>query len=214
MPQVTAYRCPFTNKLFSLQKKDDYIKHLKTLRKVYSRARMIARVRQEWADVLAEGKRTVSSLEDLGHWVINNSTLIGRHSKAVHSSPPSNDFRITEISFILPRYSSCCSNTHSAPVGKKSNWGGEKPGIPRGYPGIYCNIEFKTVGAKPAYMGDIFSSVQIYLGTGGSRGDGQYHYASIIWLEDWPRIEEAISMAILKNELYGGRGTIIIIENS
>lgn len=212
MPQVTVYRCPFTDKLFPLQEKEKYIKHLKALRKRHASARALRRINRGWAALLADGKRTVSSLEDLGRWIIDNSPFIGKYSKAMHTSPPDNNFRIIEVRFINPTYSSCCSNTHSSPLGKKTNWGRLDVDAPRGYPGIACSLEFKTAGKKNAYMGDIFSSMQVHLGTGSGRGEGNYRYSSIIWLEDWPRIEESISLAILKNELNKGTD-IIITEN-
>lgn len=203
MPRVTAFRCPFTNKLFPLTQRDNYIDHLKRLRKRHAAIRERVRARRNWSVFIESGRQTVSSLEELGRWLIDNSGFIGAYSRATHSVPPTKAFKIKEVKFILPRYSSSCSNSHSAPVGKKTNWAGRNndKDLPRGYPGIDCQLELTVEGTRGSYMGDIFSSVNIYLGTGGGRGHGKFHHSSVIWLEDWPRLEESITMAVLKDDL-------------
>lgn len=205
MTQVTAYRCPFTGKLFALHEKEAYAAHLRKVRKHHDSVRNNRRIRRNWKAFNEEGKQKVHTLRELGRWLIDSSAQIGTHGRIVHSVAPGENFKITEVKFRNPRYSSTCSNSHSAPVGKKTNWGGRKDGVPRSYPGVSCNMEIRIEGMEGGYLGDIFSSVRVHLGTGGWRGDGCYHYSSTIWLEDWPGLEETLSVAVLKgavNDLF------------
>lgn len=214
MPKVTVYMCPFTHQLFHFSEKESYIKHLKTVRTRHRKARELARITRNWLEFLETGQQSVCSLRELGEWIIENVNIIGKYAHAMHSVHlPPETFRITEIRFKNPQYSSMCSNSHSSPVWKRSNWGGREEGVPRGYPGITFQLEFTVAGTSGKYMGDLFSSILMHLGTGGSRGVNAYSFHTTIWLEDWPRLEESISLAILRNNL-NKVDEIIVKENS
>lgn len=213
MTRVTAYMCPFTDQLFHLSEKESYIKHLKATRIRHNKARELVRIARNWSEFLETGKQSVCSLKELGEWIIKNINIIGKYAQSMHSVHlPPDTFRITEMRFKNPQYSSMCSNSHSSPVGKRSNWGGREEGVPRGYPGITCQLEFIVAETSGKYMGDLFSSIRLHLGSGGG-GDNTYHYHTTIWLEDWPRLEESISLAVLKNNLNKVK-EIIVKENS
>lgn len=214
MPKVTAYMCPFTHQLFHFAEKESYIKHLKTVRTRHKKARELARVTRNWLEFLETGQQSVCSLRELGEWIIKNINIIGKYAQAMHSVHlPPDTFRITEMRFKRPHYSSTCSNSHSSPEGKPANWGGVSSSLPRGYPGITCQLEFTVAGTSGKYMGDLFSSIRVHLGSGGSRGENTYHFHITIWLEDWPRLEESISLAVLRNNL-NKVDEIIVKENS
>lgn len=104
-------------------------------------------------------------------------------------------------------YGDCVSNSHSAPVGKKQNWGGREEGVPRGYPGwsgrlwIVLNHEPRRFGS------DILHSSGIYSGTGGGGNYGNpytkslkelpkkfqhYGWDTIIWCDDFPEESKEI----------------------
>lgn len=214
MPKVLAYQCPFTQKIFALSNKEEYIEHLKTVRKKHMQIRNNALAKREWLEFLDEGRETVCCIEDLGRWIIDNSAIIGNHARRTHSiNKPLDNFGVKSIKFIRPSYSTSCSNSHSAPRGKRTNWGGEHKDDPRGYPGITFTIDLNIGGISNGYVHDIFSSVNVYLGGGSGRGHNRHVYACTVWLEDWPRLEESISAALLSGKKYNRVDEIIVVEN-
>ena len=67
------------------------------------------------------------------------------------------------------RYSSCVSNSHSHPHNGVRNWGGQKEGAPRGYPGFDGRVWIRY--AKPCDFGNAnepLSQKRLYTGTGGA----------------------------------------------
>ena len=94
---------------------------------------------------------------------------------------------------VNPRES--CSNTHSSPKGKPSNWG-QKPDLPLGYVGLIGNINIHIDGGYNPKVSDIFSSIQnkyrICTGCGGSRSHG-LGYSVTIWADDYPILGEKVN---------------------
>lgn len=90
-----------------------------------------------------------------------------------------------------------CSNSHSAPFGKKTNWGNynRDPKIPTGYLGLVGNLSIIIEGG---YSGDICKSFndirykyRIHTGTGGARSYG-LGWNVTLWADDFPVIKQKL----------------------
>lgn len=129
-----------------------------------------------------------------------------------------------KINRFISHYEACTSNSHSAPINKKTNWGINRKDYPRGFPGFSGVIEGKIKGKKT----EIRSSVQWYVrkeicfsdmfngwfigpairiaafhtGTGGGLED--FQYAWNIFIEDYPKLQSKYD-EYLKN-ICGGFG--------
>jgi hypothetical protein len=79
------------------------------------------------------------------------------------------------------------SNSHSAPLGKKDNWGGRKKDEPTGYPGWQGNIRYRPTDYKTS---DYYFGSDAWVGTGINTGSGgyatTYYYDVKLFAEDWP----------------------------
>lgn len=63
-------------------------------------------------------------------------------------------------------YGDCISNSHSAPEGYPRNFG-NKPNLPRGYPGWQGRLWVRYDKEVSTSMSDLFSSALIHTGSGG-----------------------------------------------
>jgi hypothetical protein len=117
-------------------------------------------------------------------------------------------------------YAKSVSNSHSAPWNGKTNWGGQKPDIPRGYPGfdgrIWMIFRTEDFNNKPWYghSSDLIEKTRLYSGSGGA---GDYNnpltrgifydklrekYPGIyplgwdgrFYLDDWPELKVGLAL--------------------
>lgn len=99
------------------------------------------------------------------------------------------------------------SNTHAAPRGKQTNWGGRDPSLPRTYLGWNGTIKLtvETPGYKycgkdafeDGFGGDYFAGTLINTGSGGGGagrhpGEHGYSYDLTLWADDFPKWKEII----------------------
>lgn len=127
------------------------------------------------------------------------------------------DYKFT-ISFSRMRYKSHCSNSHDAPLGKATNWGGREDGIPTGYAGlwgrVHLNFESKdnrmvlnAEGIKRYKQNtntknyssfiydprptDTLRKLRVCTGSGGG-GNLELSYAVTLFLDDWIGLQNTV----------------------
>lgn len=189
MNQVLAWKCEDTGALFEDEKlyRAHRRRHLRdlALEREHKRQRD-----QELADIAPLYERqTFGGIEK---WLVQNWHLVkrfGRHS--IDSGRRQGN--LVKVHFYGMRYGDQ-SNTHNAPLGKETNWGGDKKDVPRSYPGWHGRVDF------------IFDNDGEYdplrtIGMGIGCGSGQwfrskrlpngYKFAAdvIVWEDDFPKLK-------------------------
>jgi len=178
--QQTVWVCRASGTVFLEREK--FRKHLldRRARQQYAsrRARIIAS-----ADAFAVQCSTIAELEA---W-LNNSSFFLDFARLTDPAAKSTltDFKFSDI------YTGDCSNSHSAPRGRSTNWGNDI-GFPRSYyPGISCNIHFKGEILSKEHWNcratDVLEAIGICTGTGG-RGSDTYRYGCTIWAQHFPQL--------------------------
>jgi hypothetical protein len=200
---VTAYRCPWTKQLFPTKGK--YTKHLSHLRE--TRMRRNARVLA--CNRAMEDFFNQPTLQDLVDWVENNPGVLWDRamicgSTYLEKNARREDFWI-KITYLDVQYSNTVSNTHSAPKGKKTNWGGRNPDVPRGYPGYEGRIEFQVSSRFSGFGSSFFSNVlRLNTGTGGGTSENRFGFGVRIFLDDFPGLFKQRSMDVLADRRTTG----------
>lgn len=179
MPQITAWMCPRTDQLFA--SKEDYRQHLARL----ARKRRDKRRHQAFVksidDQLAAMRNDCNSYEDIARFIEEHPALFRRSR---YMAPDPAKFTITDVKFTDMIFLKSVSITHSAPIGKPTNWGC-KPGLPTGYPGCTGRILF-NVPSETDYS-------YCFAGTGVNTGGGGGGYGSArrfafevrLYMDDW-----------------------------
>ena len=105
-------------------------------------------------------------------------------------------------------FSKHCSNSHVAPDGEPTNWGGcrtDSDGnpLPTGYPGYMGVISFRIVKPSDSGTGSsitkILKTIGIKTGTGGGSWKS-LTYDFKMFLQDWPGLSQMYTLNILKNQ--------------
>jgi hypothetical protein len=143
----------------------------------------------------------VANFEDWVAWVEQNGKVLLENANANYIP---DDFAI-KINFIDLRWEDSVSNSHCAPFGKSTNWGGTQThrGVPRGYPGWRGRMEWTQFGksvrpsgrpTRPYPKRDLFDSFNgvwdntpVHTGSGNGGGaweQGQYEIS--LFQEEWP----------------------------
>jgi hypothetical protein len=211
MPRVTVWKCPHTGRLFEQEAK--YRTHLARLSRERRERRRIQTDRetaQAWWLQLQQQEFEITELprlvlehqdrfwaeaarEEPWHW-----DQVGKTRRGVVCPVP----RLLEFTQFCLTWSDSVSNTHACPHNGVTNWGGRKPGAPRGYPGWCGRVEWIVQWPREwdgCYPGsDLFKSraARVYTGTGGGGGmrydkkhgcDVQtFGYDTEIFAADWP----------------------------
>jgi hypothetical protein len=130
---------------------------------------------------------------------------------AIHGSML-NSFTIEDI--YIDR-GGCTGNSHKAPRGKKTNWGGWDEDLPRGYPGCSGNLKFQIAnmtydrGLADFDLGRALGAFGIHCGTGGGRGSAgpdlaAYQYHVQIFFEDFAAFNAKVQeyQEVIKKEQF------------
>jgi len=222
MPKITAWKCPHTGTLF--EHENQYRAHLRKLSNQRARVRKYIAF-QKTVDAVIEGEKKCNNVQELCEYVIEHSKeymtrgiLCGFDGNILRNALE-NGWNIewpkfTGMKIYTSRWSKTVSNTHSAPRGKKTNWGGREPDVPRGYPGwrgnirIWhdedANIVIHAPGKKrptklnvPSFSDCTHSLSGINTGTGGGLKDGSYHDVKL-FAEDFPEMEKIMIFKVLQ----------------
>jgi len=197
----TAFRCPWTNKIFSNKK--SYVTHLKVLREDRIHRAIRARIQHKIFEELINQP----SFENIIEWIethpefffdrIIHNGRVGWRDRREHLR----DKFWIKITYLDVSWSETVSNSHSCPRGGVTCWSSHeaKDGRPRGYPGWAGRIEFQ-LSHDLGFGSDVFRNVGIHTGTGGGTRDTRYGYDVKFFASDWPGLEKNRIFEILKNE--------------
>jgi len=185
MPLVEAWQCPHTGTLFAKADRNQYLAHLRRLGTVRRRERARQRALAERDQYLANTLWNLSTIVEIEQWFLNNGAWLSSVAFG-RDYPSAKPVRFTRFSLDVG-WRSHVSNTHSAPRGEPTNWGGD-PGKPTGYPGYSGTVRFDLDGETPGFTSDLFRPTGLYTGT-GSGGRTGCQYQAILWDADWPGLK-------------------------
>jgi hypothetical protein len=182
MPKTSAWVCDRTGKLFL--SRDDYRGHLRELARKNNAARRLARQRAAFDCEVDKFRFTVRSIADIERWLLANLEMIADCRGDRVYRRQKEPMGVSSIKLHVS-YNTNCSYTHSAPKGRKTNWGREK-GIPHGYPGFSGHVNIVT---ENWFDSRFLEMVGVHTGTGGGGGKS-YGYGVVIWAEDFPKLRQ------------------------
>ena len=207
MPKILVRKCPRTGKLF--QSDAEYRKYIRALRKRTNITRATLRSRKLAISEVRDEIARLTSIDQIECYVTEAFSKImiayngGRDPKvhAILNKVRIKDFKL-DVSFMER-----CSNTHAAPRDGKTNWGGLKEDLPRGYPGFGGNVSYKIIndpeeediGRLCMRHNDALKFAGICTGGGGGRGEDSWGYGVTLFLSDF----EGLKKMYFKNKLAG-----------
>jgi len=186
--KITAYKCTDTGKIF--EHHSEYQVHRQQY--LAEQAKIAARQsRVAAADtIISNLHNSAATFDEITQWVIDNQeTLIDRfyanhpHERRPRETKRYVPFRITSVKLDRMHHNVNISNSHSAPRGMPTNWGGNYH-LPTGYPGWHGRILIQHEGDF-SHVSRLFSDIGICTGTGGG-GGGYLSYDVKLWEADWP----------------------------
>lgn len=210
MPQIIAWECPHTKKVFTVKAK--YITHLKKLSAERIAKRKQDAFMKERADFFANMRATVRTIDEFKDFVFANwdkfceNAMLNypdRFAKKRKPHPKLEYLTITNF-----KWNNKVSCTHSAPIGKKTNWGG-KLDLPTSYPGWHVKFEYQTTDHATCtyeYGGDMWDGTGINTGTGGYANN--YYYYCEMFAEDWPGMRDTYEKALVWKQLNNDNRTV------
>jgi hypothetical protein len=191
MPQILAWECPRTKKLFTSEAK--YRNHLRKL----ARDSLVAKRRQKIVDsrleIFKTMRETCKNAEEIEQFVKDNVKVFwahGLHQSAFHKNDEIPEDLVCHSYKITATHRDSVSNSHHCPMsGGVTNWGGEKKDAPKGYPGFQGRVEFKFSHDTPGFSSDMWKNTGLETGSGGggSKGGG---YEIFMFDADWPAWQE------------------------
>lgn len=205
--EIVAWKCETTGKVF--EHKVKYQSHLKKLaadRRSKAKHDAFEAARKQIFNDMRNTVRCKSELiafitKNWQHFCMNamvNSWSSTRRTKnKIH--PNLKFFSVKDF-----RWVDHVSNSHRAPIGKATNWGGRDKNKPTGYPGWMMAIEYNVEGPDTVipYSSEAWDHTGINTGTGGYARN--YYFAVELFAEDWPAMadayEKAKAWAILNND--------------
>ena len=196
----TAYRCPWTNKVYAT--KPAYVKHLRALRDT----RIHAKIRHKIYLNKCQELWNQPDFDSIINW-INNHPEFMFDTACKHGWRDVSRFRDKfwiKITYLRLNYYTSVSNSHSCPRGGVRNWGGRenyKDGtpMPRGYPGFSGVIEYR-LSHDLGFGSEVMEGLGIHTGSGGGTRQNRYGYDVKFFLSDWPGLEMARTMDLLKDQ--------------
>lgn len=209
--KVEVYKCRFTGEIFEKKEKIKYVKHLKELRTEMKESRMHKRLCIEFHTWFEKEKESITHIKMIPEWFLKNQRMImdacnanvapvkgGSNSWA---DPFYSTDEFTKIEITDVRWSDTVSNSHSCPHNGVTNWGGQRPDAPRGYPGWRININGTLKRAKKHMSrypyGLALNMVGIKTGTGGG-GNTDFRYGAEIFIADWSGLQQQLVFEKLK----------------
>lgn len=187
MPKVEAWHCPHTDKLFLDEM--DYRKHLSRLAKKRASERKIAKIRAAYWKSIEDFQAASVYFEQIEVWLMANAEILfqhpDNHRRIDHKGRPVACPTISKLKFETMSWSPMCSNSHAAPKGRKTNWGGREPDTPRGYPGWRGRISYHTSDYY-AWDSSNWKAAGIHTGSGGGGHNSSYEVT--VFAEEFPNM--------------------------
>lgn len=190
--KVTMYKCPWTASLFKMSERDEYIEHLRTVRKKNSENRRMSRVRKEFDEWLYQEKLKIVDVNQIESWIFENQEKLIEGMVSINNTTNLESFylgdRIKELKITRLRHSSRVSNTHSCPKSGITNFRC-LPDKPMGYPGWRGRIDGSLLRDKknnshyPITV--LLNHIGLCTGSGGG-GNINWGFELKIFADDWP----------------------------
>ena len=145
MPKIVAYKCPFTNNI--IENRTKYIRHLRSVRKELREDRNQRRLERNYDTIINRMRHEVNSFDEIGDWwAENQSEMLAAFNAVNDFAQFSKDFSMSiELERMI--YLDSCSNSHSAPLGKRTNWGDMKRMFPAAILDMLGGLSFATVAS-------------------------------------------------------------------
>lgn len=202
MGLISVWESETDGKLF--KDKQKYVSHLRKLAALKREEAKRVAYRKERDAFFANMRATCKNMDEVlafvkANWerfylngLTNDSRSIRRKAKGV---PALEWIKMKEAAI----YSDRVSNSHAAPIGAITNWGGNNNG-PRGYPGWTFRFDYQVEGGNATgCSSEAWTYTGINTGTGGC--GGSYYYYCEIFAHDWPAMyEEEMRNAWIKKE--------------
>ena len=197
MPLVQAWQCPQTGKFFAKDDVKKYRKHLRTQAKIRWQARVQAKALAEWEAKYQEFRMSVFSFVDIEQWVINNMEFLWAKCPDYRRGKPGKyDVPVMhEFKFNAMRWQMHCSNSHSAPRGRVTNWGNRNPSKPTGYPGWRGYVKWR-ISDWERWDTNPLQAIGVQTGSGGGGTNGSYDVT--LYAEDFPNL---VFGSVMRGEL-------------
>jgi hypothetical protein len=183
VPETPAWVCDRTGKLFLT--KDEYVGHLRALAKTRNAERRLKRLKDNFDCTVDRFRFGVRTIRDIESWLLANLEMVADCSTHRYYRRDKRPMLIRQLKLTVG-FDGYCSNSHSAPRGRRTNWGRREADVPFGYPGFSGNVK---VIAENWFDSSLLGQVGVHTGTGGGNG-ANYHYATTIWAEDFPNLHE------------------------
>lgn len=196
MPQITAWECPKTKKLFKHKKQ--YKKHLKTIARESLNAKNRQKIIDSRLNVFKTMRETCKNAAEIEQFVKDHVEVFWAHG--LQQSAFDNNKKVPERLVchefrIVATHKDMVSNSHHCPMNSGvTNWGGEKKDAPRGYPGFHGRVYFKFSHDFPSFCSDMWEGTGLETGTGGGGLKGG-SYEIFIFDSDWPALNDLIEEA-------------------
>ena len=175
--KIEAYQCQHCKKVFTDESK--YNKCVVACTKKAEQVVAKQEVDSKRQDLVNYPRLNATSIEHLKQLVLECSEQLSKAGEA----------KTIEIDFDVS-YSGHASNTHSAPIGGKSNFE-KKPHLPTGYPALTgkCWYRYDSYKNHGFSVGGIRG---INCGCGNGTGNNGYEIYTTLFLDDFPLIRQAI----------------------
>lgn len=189
--KIEAYICQYCDSLYKTQKRADDCEKLCVIKKQEEETikSVTEKLNQEQDDI----RLNSTSLEDVIKGCIDYQNKVAVYGKLLDME-------------LDVKYHNHTSNSHSAPIGKPSNFS-RKDGVPTGYPALSGRVVFHY-SADPkdkAVGGSICRFINKGTGGGGGKskkGDYCVTYDVKLWLDDFPKIKGSIEKVLNDREIF------------
>ena len=194
---ISAFKHEPTGKLF--EKEADFKNYVKSYNKEQEKLSLEKKNYENWIKLINEPRLTATSIEDFRLKVIKLWNQVnGKHG-----------VQMTELYFNNIQWNNKCSNSHSAPIGYKTNWCGygDKDGIPRGYPGWKGWMKGKLTAWKSISSTELKENKDSFgqkipgLNTGSGGGGENFEFELELFVYDFPLIYEKFKESLDKRDL-------------
>lgn len=180
MPKVIAYQSLFDRRVYSFEQRDKYIIHLQKIRQKNTDNRQLAKAFDEFESFRNNAADTLSTIEEIEQWVIDNSNqIINSYRALIFHSNISPKSEILKFSFERIRHDNHVTNSHDAPRDGVTNWCNRYQDRPTGYPGHFGRVHM-LIDSHDRYntsISEILTKLGICTGSGGS---GSYYDGYIV----------------------------------
>ncbi len=213
MSKIMVYKSDTDGKLFEDINK--YRIHLKKLAKQRRVEKNITFHLKEKNAFIKNMCDEIGSVKELVEFIVNNQKWFITNGRLSSFDKLPENIKIDDLAISsgyddesgIPslRWNNHVGNTHCAPIGKKTNWGGRVEGEPRSYHGWNAVITFSvTLNSRHSLSSEMFKGTPLNMGSGGTgKGSNGYRYTMDLFAVDFKKMAygELLNDFISGNEL-------------